>query len=147
MILSRPNFYFYLTILSFKDNKKLGWLGSSSTAGVFDSNGRDQAEQYLVLLGQTRHSGRIIRGGPHKCVLPCQKLWNLALSKCHFHQTIWCSPHDRNIYRPRYKRYSGGRFYQNKKLNKQKCRKLTKRKEEKIKIDYNRKKNSKIFSK
>ena len=33
-------------------NKRLGWLGSSSAVGVFDSNDRDQAEQYLVLLRQ-----------------------------------------------------------------------------------------------
>ena len=32
---------------------------------MFDSNDRDQAEQYLVLLGQTHHPGRIIEGGPY----------------------------------------------------------------------------------
>ena len=48
-----------------RHNKRLGWLGSISAVGVFDSNDRDQTEQYLVLLGQARHPGRIIGGGPH----------------------------------------------------------------------------------
>ena len=34
-----------------KYNKKFNWLGSNSAADVFDSNSRDQAEQYLILSG------------------------------------------------------------------------------------------------
>ena len=61
-----------------RNNKRLGWLGSSNAVGVFDSNGWDQAEQYLVLLGQTRHLCRIIGGGPYNLELAsliCYKMY------------------------------------------------------------------------
>ena len=42
-------------------NKTLGWLGSSSAAGVFDSNGRDQGT--IPDIGEAaQHLGQIIRG-------------------------------------------------------------------------------------
>ena len=44
-----------------RHNKTLDWLGSSSAAGVFDSNGRDQRK--IPDIGEAaQHPGQIIRG-------------------------------------------------------------------------------------
>ena len=44
-----------------RDNKYLGWLGLSSDAGVFDSNGREQS---IIpgIVEASRHPGLIIQG-------------------------------------------------------------------------------------